>query len=119
LPDRPVVALVGDGSAMYTVQALWTAAHERVGAVFVILNNGSYRILKQRTQALRGHAAQTGIYVAMDLVEPRVDYVGLARSLGVEAERAGTVAEACDLVKKGIGGGAPLLVDVAIDPSFP
>jgi benzoylformate decarboxylase len=118
LPHRPVVALVGDGSAMYTCQALWTAAHERVGAVFVILNNGSYRILKQRTQALRGHAAQTGIYVAMDLVEPRVDYVGLARSLGVAAERAATVAEACDLVRKGIAGDAPLLVDVAIDASF-
>jgi benzoylformate decarboxylase len=118
LPDRPVVALVGDGSAMYTCHALWTAAHERVGAVFVILNNGSYRILKQRTQALRGHAAQTGIYVAMDLVEPRVDYVGLARSLGVAAERAATVAEACDLVRKGLAGDAPLLVDVAIDASF-
>jgi benzoylformate decarboxylase len=118
VPDRPVVALVGDGSAMYTCQVLWTAAHERTGVVFVILNNGSYRILKQRTQALRGHAAQTGIYVAMDLIEPRIDYVGLARSLGVEAERAGTVAEACDLVRKGVAGDKPLLVDVAIDPSF-
>jgi benzoylformate decarboxylase len=118
LPDRPVVALVGDGSAMYTCQVLWTAAHEKTGVVFVILNNGSYRILKQRTHALRGHAAQTGIYVAMDLVEPRIDYVALARSLGVEAERAATIAEACDLVKKGVGADRPLLVDVAIDPSF-
>jgi benzoylformate decarboxylase len=61
LPDRPVVALVGDGSAMYTIQALWTAANERLGGlVFVILDNGSYRILKQRTNLLRGHASQTG-----------------------------------------------------------
>ncbi len=48
LPHRPVVALVGDGSAMYTIQALWTAAHDRIAVVFVILNNRSYRILKQR-----------------------------------------------------------------------
>src|SRR5437763_8302035 len=45
LPHRPVVALVGDGSAMYTSQALWTAAHERIPVTFVILNNRSYRIL--------------------------------------------------------------------------
>jgi benzoylformate decarboxylase len=118
LPQRPVVALVGDGSAMYTCQALWTASHEQVGVVFVILNNGGYRILKQRTKALQGHAAQTGIYVAMDLVEPAVDYVGLARSLGVEAERTRTIAETCDLVKAGLGRGRPLLIDVAIDPAF-
>jgi hypothetical protein len=48
LPDRPVIALVGDGSAMYTCQALWTAARYKVGVVFVIFNNTSYRILKQR-----------------------------------------------------------------------
>ena len=61
LPDRPVLALVGDGSAMYTCQALWTAAHERIAAVFVILNNSSYRILKQRLVAQRGLAAQTAL----------------------------------------------------------
>ena len=51
-PDRPVVALSGDGSAMYSIQALWTAAHYRLGIVAVIVNNRSYRILKQRTRAL-------------------------------------------------------------------
>src|SRR5204862_8304947 len=56
LPDRPVLGLIGDGSAMYTCQALWTAAHYRIGAVFVILNNSSYRILKQRLHAMRGLA---------------------------------------------------------------
>src|SRR6202035_1271012 len=79
LPDRPVVALIGDGSAMYTVQALWTAAHERIS---VILNNTPYRILKQRLHALRGHAEQVDAYVGMELIDPPVDFVGLARSLG-------------------------------------
>jgi len=118
LPDRPVVGLIGDGSAMYTCQALWTAAHSKIAVVWVILNNSSYRILKQRVNAMRGYAAQTDRFVGMDLLEPSVDYIGLARSLGVAAERASTAAEAADLVKKGLASGAPLLIDVALDRSF-
>jgi benzoylformate decarboxylase len=118
LPDRPVIGLIGDGSAMYTCQALWTAAHYKIPVTWVILNNGSYRILKQRLNAMRGLAAQADSYVAMDLVDPAVDYVGLARSLGVKAERASTVAEAADLVKQGVAGGGPLLIDVATDRNF-
>jgi benzoylformate decarboxylase len=115
LPQRPVVALVGDGSAMYTCQALWTAARYGIGVVFVILNNTSYRILKQRVQAVRGFAAQTGVYVGMELDNPAIDFVGLARAQGVAAERARTVAEATDLIVKGLAAGGPLLVDVALE----
>jgi benzoylformate decarboxylase len=119
LPDRPVVALVGDGSAMYTIQALWTAAHERLaGLVFVILNNRSYRILKQRTNLLRGHAAQTGRYVGMNLVEPAIDFLALAGSLGIAAKQAETPEAAAALVREGIGAGAPLLVEAVIDPAL-
>src|SRR5437763_6902023 len=118
LPDRPVVGLIGDGSAMYTVQALWTAARYRIGAIFVILNNTSYRILKQRVHALRGHAAQTDTYVAMDLVDPAVDFVGLARSLGIAGDRATTVAEAIDLLKQALGQGGPRLIEVTLDRAF-
>src|SRR3989441_428759 len=82
LPRRPVVALVGDGSAMYTAQALWTAAHESLAVVYVIFNNASYRILKERTKALKGFSAEDDRYVAMDLVDPLIDYIGLAKSLG-------------------------------------
>jgi len=118
LPHRPVVALIGDGSAMYTCQALWTAAHESVPVVFVIINNASYRILKQRANAMRALAAQTDLYVGMDLVNPRVDFVGLARSLGVAAERATKISEACALIKRGIAGKEPLLIDVQMDTGF-
>jgi len=103
---------------MYTIQALWTAAHEDVAVVFVILNNASYRILKQRANNMRGHAAQTDLYVGMDLVNPRVDFVGLARSLGVAAERATTIAEATALIRRGIAGKSPLLIDVQMDTAF-
>jgi benzoylformate decarboxylase len=115
IPDRPVVALIGDGSAMYTCQALWTAARYRVGVVFVILNNKSYRILKQRVQALRGHAEQVGRYVGMELTDPAIDFVSLARSLGIAAERAKTVHEATDLIAKGLTGNGSLLIDVELD----
>jgi benzoylformate decarboxylase len=118
LPERPVVAIIGDGSALYTIQALWTAAHDRVPVVFVILNNSSYRILKQRLHALRGHAEQVDTYVGMELVDPAVDFVSLARSFGVQAERAKTVHEATDLVAKGLKSNASLLIEVALDRTF-
>ena len=118
LPDRPVLGLIGDGSAMYTCQALWTAAHYRIGAVFVILNNSSYRILKQRLHAMRGLAEQTDSYVGMELLDPKIDFVSLARSLGVGAERAKTVHETTDLIGHAFKQGEPMLIDVELDRAF-
>jgi benzoylformate decarboxylase len=118
LPDRPVVGLIGDGSAMYTVQGLWTAARYRIDAIFVILNNTSYRILKQRLHNMRGLAEQADSYVGMELTDPTIDFVGLARSLGIKAERAKTVHEATDLLAVGLKGGGPLLIDVELDRAF-
>ncbi|MEN3382512.1 MAG: benzoylformate decarboxylase [Hyphomicrobiales bacterium] len=118
LPDRPVIALVGDGSSMYTIQALWTAARYKIGVVFVIFNNTSYRILKQRLFAQRGYAAQQDTYVGMELNDPAIDFVGLARSLGVPAERAKTVHDATDLIAKGLAGGTPALIEVELAREF-
>ena len=118
LPDRPVVGLIGDGSAMYTVQGLWTAAHYKIDCVFVILNNTSYRILKQRLHNMRGLAEQADSYVGMELIDPKIDFVSLARSLGIKAERAKTVHEAIDLLAQGVRGGGPLLIDVELDRAF-
>jgi benzoylformate decarboxylase len=118
LPDRPVVSLTGDGSALYTAQALWTAAHSRVPVTWVIFNNTSYRILKQRVVAMRGMAEQTDIFVGMELNDPPVDFVGMARSFGVKAERARTVKEATDLLAQSLSGSAPMLIDVEMDRSY-
>ena len=118
LPSRPVVGLIGDGSAMYTCQALWTAARYRVGVTFVILNNSSYRILKQRIHAMKGLAAQTDTYVAMDLDDPRVDFVRLAESLGVRAERIEKVTEVGPALGRALAASGPTLLDVELDRAF-
>jgi benzoylformate decarboxylase len=118
LPNRPVVALIGDGSAMYTIQALWTAAHEKLNIVYVILNNSSYRILKQRTNALKQLAAQTDTYVGMDLTEPRVDYLSVAKGMGLTAYKAHTLEEVRAYLAKGIGADGPVLIDVEIDRNY-
>jgi benzoylformate decarboxylase len=118
LPDRPVVALIGDGSAMYTIQGLWTAARENLRMVFVIINNYSYRILKQRTNAMKGLAAQTDNYVAMDLDRPRVDFVSVARGLGLTAHRATTLSDLGDLLEAALATDGPTLIDVEVDRSW-
>ncbi len=86
-PDRPVLALIGDGSAMYGIQGLWTAARYRTPVTFVITNNREYRILKQCARVMQLAAACRGDFLALDTVEPAIDFVGLAQSLGVPARR--------------------------------
>jgi len=117
-PDRPVVGLIGDGSAMYTNQSFWTAAHDSIPVVWVIFNNASYRILKQRTLALKGFSAEDDRYVGMDLVNPAIDYVALAKSLGVPGERVEKTADVGAALKRGLASGGPYLVDVGIDGGF-
>ena len=118
LPARPVIALVGDGSAMYTNQALWTAARESLAIVYVIFNNGSYRILKQRTHALKGFSAEDDVYVGMDLDRPFIDYVGLAKALGVPGEHVEKTAEVPKALERGLRSRGPYLIDVRIDATF-
>lgn len=117
-PGRPVIALVGDGSAMFSYQALWSAAHERIAVTFVILNNISYRILKQRTLALDDHSARTGKLVGMDLIDPEIDFVGLAASLGVEGVRVTTIDAFRSAFSEAVAAPAPRIVEVVIDGSI-
>src|SRR5262249_36885289 len=118
LPDRPVGGLIGDGNAMYTCQGLWTAPHYHIDPVFLILKKHPHRHLKQRLHALPGLAEQADSYVGMELVDPKIDFVGLARSLGVAAERAKTVHETTDLIADAFKNGGPTLIDVEVDRAF-
>jgi benzoylformate decarboxylase len=114
LPDRPVVAIVGDGSAMYSVQALWTAAHLELPITYVIPNNRGYRILKERLVSFR----KTDNFVGMDLREPEIDFVGLAQSLSVPARRIGDPAEIAPALKASVASGKPSLLDINVIDGF-
>jgi benzoylformate decarboxylase len=113
-PDRPVLALLGDGSAMYGFQGLWTAAHYRIPVTFVITNNREYKILKECAAVLRLPEACGGRYVGLDVDEPAIDYVGLARSLGVSARRIAEPEELREAVRESLTGDVPQLVEVPI-----
>jgi benzoylformate decarboxylase len=117
LPERPVVGLIGEGSAMYAIQGLWTAAHYDLPAVFVICNNAQYRILKSGLLAFRSEPAKQGKFVGMDLVHPEIDFVGLAESLGVAAERVTKPQDVGPALKQALSRNGPSLLDIPIDRS--
>ncbi len=114
-PDRPVVAIVGDGTTLYTPQALWTMTHHHVPVVSVILNNSSYMILKQGMAAMQGKAAKHDVWPAMDIVDPPVDFPALARAFDVPAERVDAVDDIGPAVRKALASGGPALVEVVVD----
>jgi benzoylformate decarboxylase len=110
-PGRRVVCLSGDGSAMYSIQALWTAAHLDLPVIFVIANNKGYRILKQRLRAFHGSEA----YVGMDFAKPEIDFAGLARSFGVTAERIAEPDALRPALAAAFARQGPTLLDVIVD----
>jgi benzoylformate decarboxylase len=117
-PGRTVVATVGDGSVMYSPQALWTAAHRRLPITYVVPNNASYAILKSGMLTLGLDSAKRGLYPGMDLVDPEIDHVAVARGLGVRAERVERPGDLRDVLAACLAHPGPALVDVAIDRGF-
>ena len=116
-PRRPVVAISGDGSAMYTIQALWTAAHHDLAVVFVILDNREYRILKHNMDAYRQRFAVRSErpYAHMDLTKPDLGFVDIAHGLGVAASRVTKPADLAPAVAAAIASGGPYLLDVVVE----
>jgi acetolactate synthase-1/2/3 large subunit len=113
-PDRKVVALEADGSAMYTLQALWTMARERLDVVTVIFANRRYRILEIEMQragiATPGPAAQA----MMDIGRPDLDFVRMAEGLGVPATRAATVQEFWAQFRAAVETRGPVLIEAVL-----
>jgi benzoylformate decarboxylase len=112
-PDRPVVCYSGDGSAMYSIQALWTAAHHKLPLTVVIVNNGGYRIIKQRLLAFHNDDH----FVGMDFVDPPVDFSGLAKALGLEAIRITKAEQVASTLQSAFGRPGPKLIEVMVDGS--
>jgi acetolactate synthase-1/2/3 large subunit len=115
-PKRPVLALVGDGSAMYTIQALWTMARENLDITVVILNNRSYAILNVELQRVGVSETGAKARAQLDLSHPGIDFVQLAQGMGVSAVRASTSEEFNKAFEHALKTPGPHLID-AIVPS--
>jgi benzoylformate decarboxylase len=115
-PEQPVVCIVGDGAAMYAIQALWTAAHERAPVVFVVLNNGQYAILK----AFAAFGQHGDRIPGLDL--PHLDIAAIARGFGCAGRRVEHAADLPAALRQAFAAraeGISTLVDVAIDRAVP
>jgi benzoylformate decarboxylase len=113
-PQRRVVAIVGDGSAMYSIQALWTAAHLKLPITYIIANNASYRILKERVMPYQKEAK----FIAMDLRDPRIDFVSLAQSMGVSAQRVTEPGAIDAALSRAHQTNGPTLVEIVVHDGF-
>jgi acetolactate synthase-1/2/3 large subunit len=112
-PDRPVFDLQADGSAMYTFQALWTMARENADVTVIVLANRSYAILRaelDRTGATGGRAADA----LFDLTRPDLDFVSLAKGLGVEAERVATAEDLTGALERAVAHRGPNLIEAVL-----
>ncbi|MFV0297165.1 MAG: thiamine pyrophosphate-dependent enzyme, partial [Hyphomicrobiaceae bacterium] len=116
-PSRPVVCISGDGSAMYAIQALWTASHLDLPIVFVILANREYRVLKHNIDVYRQRFDITSQepYAHMDLGEPALGFVEMAAGMGVKGTRVNTGDDIGPALKAAFASGKPRLVEIAIE----
>jgi len=112
-PARPLVAIIGDGSSLYSIQALWSAAHLKLPITYVIANNRGYRILKQRLLAFHDNDN----FVGMDMVDPAIDFTGLARSFGLEAQCITDPAAIRPALDAAIASRKPNVLEVIVDDS--
>ena len=117
-PDRPVVAVVGDGASLYTIQALWTAARYNIPVTYVICNNRTYRILKQNMDIylrdMLEDKERVSEYVGMDFPLP-LDVAGIARGFGVNGVQVTKPEDVAPAMEKALASGTPQVVDVVID----
>ncbi|MFI8932874.1 acetolactate synthase large subunit [Streptomyces sp. NPDC053474] len=114
-PERPVLALVADGAAMYTLPALWTQAREGLDVTTVVFSNRAYAILGLE-QGMMGAAVGAAGRELFDLGRPELDFVALARGMGVSAGRATTVEGFASLLERGLAEPGPFLVECVVPP---
>lgn len=116
-PGRPVLSLQADGSAMYTISALWTQARENLDVTTVIFNNGAYDILRielQRVGATSADAPGPKALELLDLGSPTIDFVKIAEGMGVPARRATTISELAAALTDAFAESGPHLIEAVI-----
>jgi benzoylformate decarboxylase len=116
-PGRRSLAVIGDGSAMYSIQALWTAAHLKLPITFLICNNGSYSILKERLVAFGGSSVAKETMIGMDF-DPPIGFPGLAEAMGVVARRVTEPADIAPTLRWALEQPGPTLLDVVVHDGY-
>jgi acetolactate synthase-1/2/3 large subunit len=112
--ERRVISLQADGSAMYSLQALWTQARERLPCTTILLNNNKYNILIGEYTNVGATPGETAMRM-LGLSDPPLDWVKLAQGMGVEAARAATMEACADLLTQSFQQNAPFLIELMID----
>ncbi|SEG93044.1 acetolactate synthase-1/2/3 large subunit [Actinacidiphila yanglinensis] len=116
-PERPVVCLQADGSALYTISGLWTQAREKLDVTTVILNNRSYAILRAELDRVGGSAAGPAARALFDLSRPDIDFTSLATGMGVPATRAASTAELAEQFSAALTAPGPHLIEAILQPA--
>ncbi len=115
LDREPVVSLVGDGASLYSPQALWTAAREKLPVTFVVMNNREYNVLKNFMKAQPHYLSiRANRFIAMDLEDPPIDFLALATAMGVPSRRIERAQDIAGAVEEGIASGVPNLIEIPI-----
>ena len=117
-PDRPVIALVGDGSAMYTVQALWTMAREQLHVISIIFNNAAYSVLNIELERVGAGEPGPRSRAQLDLGGPQLDFARLAQGMGVHAVRADTAEAFCTALEYALATPGPHLIEALVPESI-
>ncbi len=114
-PDRPVVAVVGDGSAAWSIQSLWTASHYNIPVKYIVCANASYSQVKIMKMRLMGEKAK-GRNLGTSLDNPRMDFCQLAQAMGVHGEKVEQPGKLKDVLHAAFDTDKPALVEVYIEP---
>jgi acetolactate synthase-1/2/3 large subunit len=117
-PDRPVLALEADGSALYTIQSLWTMAREQLDVTVVLFNNRSYAILNVELARVGAKNAGPEAKAQLDLSRPNVDFVELAKGFGVPASRADSAEGFTAALERAISEPGPHLIEAVVPTMF-
>ena len=117
-PQRKVIALAGDGSAMYTIQSLWTMAREQLDVISIIFNNRSYAVLNIELQRVGATSTGEKAKAQLDLKQPPIDFVRLGEGMGVRSRRATTTAEFIAALEQALRTPGPHLIEAIVPPTL-
>ena len=113
-PDKTIITIIGDGSSMYGIQSLWTAAHYNLDIVYIIANNYGYRIIKERLEDFHKNKN----FIGMDFKNPSIDFVKLSESMGVPSTRVKDPDKIASAIKDASNSKGPHLIDIIVDNGY-